>query len=82
MSRCEVTARHWPPPAIGRMRDDQRDVVLLAVGDRALRVQLVGAVHVAVVGGEDDDRPVGQARGIELGEHRAMLRSTSRRQFR
>jgi hypothetical protein len=46
---------------VGWVGDDQGHVVLLAVRDRAFGVQLVGAVHVAVVRGEDHDRPVGEA---------------------
>jgi hypothetical protein len=39
-----------PAAGMGRVRHDQRHVVLLAVRHCALGVQLVCAVHVAVVG--------------------------------
>ena len=82
MSRCEVSARHVRR-RLGRVRDDQRHVVLLAVGDRALGVQLVRTVHVAVVGGAGS-RSCGRASPAASSSSStvAMLRSTSRRQFR
>ena len=55
--------RHGPAllaAGVARVSDDQRHVVLLSVGGRALGVELMGAVHVAVIGSEDDDRPVGE----------------------
>lgn len=47
-----------------------RDVVLLAIGDRALGMELMGAVHVAVIGSQDHDGPVPETGGVQLRQHR------------
>jgi hypothetical protein len=49
--------------------EHERHVVLLAVRDRALGVQLVCTVHVAVVGRQYDDGLVGEACSVELRQH-------------
>ena len=52
------------------VRDDQGNVVLLPVGGRALAAQAVGAGQLAVIGGVDDDRILGEPEGVEFVEQR------------
>ena len=53
---------------MARVSDDQRYVVLLSIGGSALRVQLMRSVHISMIRSENDDRPVGETRGVQLGK--------------
>src|SRR5512135_2128847 len=53
-----------------RMRDDQRHLVLFAVGGSPFCMEQVGAVVIAMVGSQDDDRLRREAESLQLVEHR------------
>src|SRR5262249_62038875 len=48
--------------------DNERDVDRLLVSKRTLPAQAVSPGHFAVVGGEDDNRSLGEAQRIEFGQ--------------
>ncbi|MDM0116838.1 hypothetical protein QTI66_32435 [Variovorax sp. J22R133] len=47
--------------------------MLFTVRDSALGVQLVRAVHGAMIGGQDHDPLVGEPRSVQLGEDRCDI---------
>ena len=62
-----------PAPGVARVYEDQRHLVLLAVGGRALAVQPVRAVEVTVIGREHDDRVRSQSERVERVQQRHQV---------
>ncbi|MNV09201.1 hypothetical protein D3C71_996900 [compost metagenome] len=58
---------------VGRVDDEQWNVILFSVRHRAFGVKLMCAVHIAVIRSKNNDRPVAQPRSVKLSKYRSDI---------